>query len=84
MTQQETISDNISRLLTTNYGVDAADIHDKAFLKDELYLDSLEFTEVVVDLEKEYNISVSGYEMGKIETFGDLVRAVDDRIVPRK
>jgi acyl carrier protein len=52
------------------------DISDGTNLKDELGIDSTEFAEIAVAIEREFLVVVNDDELNQVKTFGDLIQFV--------
>jgi len=55
---------------------EASDISDDTNLRDELDIDSTEFSEIAVVIERELLVVVNDDELNQVKTFGDLVKFV--------
>ena len=55
---------------------EASDISDGTNLRDELGIDSTEFAEIAVAIERELLVAVNDDELNQVKTFGDLVQFV--------
>jgi acyl carrier protein len=66
----------VGRLVAFRVGVDTEVLVPDLLLAAELALDSLDLTELVVDLEAEFHIRISDRQTRKFRTYGDLLRAV--------
>lgn len=55
---------------------EASDISDGTNLRDELGIDSTEFAEIAVAIERELLFVVNDDELNQVKTFGDLVQFV--------
>jgi acyl carrier protein len=66
------------RLLEIFQGLEfeASDISDGTNLRDELGIDSTEFAEIAVAIERELHVVVNDDELNQVKTFGDLVQFV--------
>ena len=47
---------------------------------EELNLDSLDLLKLAVALEKEYNIKIQTPELVQIQTFGDIIRGLEEKL----
>lgn len=54
-----------------------------ANLKDDLCLDSLEFVEMIMDLEREFHIHIQDEEMKQIKTVGDIYEVVSHKLAEK-
>jgi acyl carrier protein len=66
--------------LSAELDVPADDITESTRFRDDLDADSLDLYELVMELEDTYGISVSEAEAARIETVGDAVDFVVERI----
>ena len=66
--------------LATELEVDAAEIADATRFKEDLDADSLDLYELVMELEDTYGVTVSSEEAARIETVGDAVDFVVERL----
>lgn len=75
MTNEEVIS-NINKFLVEEFEADETLITPDAPLKETLELDSLDYIDLVVILEGNFNIKVKQEDFLNIRTFGDLYNYV--------
>jgi len=70
--------DTHNRLLEIFRGLefDVDDISDSTNLRDELDIDSTEFAEIAVVIEREFLVMVDDAELLQAKTFGELVKYV--------
>jgi acyl carrier protein len=66
--------------LSTELEVPQDEITDNTRFKDDLDADSLDLYELVMELEDTYGVKVSEEEAARIETVGDAVDFVADRL----
>jgi len=66
--------------LSAELQVSAAEIGDTTSFRDDLDADSLDLYELVLELEDTYGVSVSEEEAAKIETVGQAVEFVVQRL----
>ncbi|MDO4210753.1 MAG: acyl carrier protein, partial [Bacteroidales bacterium] len=67
------ISEKVKQLIVEKLSVDAAEVRDEASFTSDLGADSLETVELMMDLEKEFNITIPEEESEKIATVGDAI-----------
>ena len=63
-------------MVADRVGVDGEQLVPDLLLAEELALDSLDVTEVVLDLESAFHIRIPDRQVRKLRTFGDVLRAV--------
>ena len=71
---------NVKQKLTSIFiemlGVEENELHEDATIRNDLGADSLDFIELVMKTEFEFNIQVPDEAMDNIKTFGDFVEYV--------
>jgi len=71
MTKEE-IAGIIKNFLVEEFEIDAEKITPAAHLKDDLGLESLDFVDIAVIVQKEFGLTLKGEEMTTIRTLDDL------------
>jgi acyl carrier protein len=66
--------------LASELDVDSAGISDSTRFKEDLDADSLDLYELVMELEDSYGVKVSEADAARIETVGDAVDFVTERL----
>lgn len=79
LTREEVLA-KVRDHLASELEVPAQSINDGTRLRDDLDADSLDLYELVMELEDTYGIKVSEEEASRIETVGDAVDFVADRL----
>lgn len=74
--------ETLRRILVTEFELDAADVLPAARLVEDLDLDSIDGVTIVVRLEALLHVVISDEEIQKMETVGDIVGALADRLGP--
>lgn len=69
---KEDITRIINNFLIEEFEIDESKITPTAHLKDDLGLESLDFVDIAVIVQKEFGITLKGEEMTAIRTLGDL------------
>ncbi len=77
MVNQQEIIDAIAENLT----LQAADIDLEASLKDDMGLNPVEIADLLEGLSRKFNIIFEPSEPGQIQTIGDLVELVEDKLL---
>jgi len=62
----------IRQLIIDKLGKDESQITDEASFRDDLEVDSLDFTELIVGIEKEFKIAISDDMYDRLKTVGAL------------
>lgn len=71
MTKEE-ITGIIKNFLIEEFEIEEAKITPQAHLKDDLGLESLDFVDIAVIVQKEFGLTLKGEEMTSIRTLDDL------------
>ena len=71
------ISEKVKQLIVEKLSVDANDVKDEASFTNDLGADSLETVELMMDLEREFGISIPEEECEKISTVGDAIAYIE-------
>jgi acyl carrier protein len=66
----------IRQILKDKLGVDESELKNETKFYDDLAVDSLDFCEVIVDIEKAFDISIPDEDCAKFKTLGSLVKYV--------
>ncbi len=69
---KEDITRIINNFLIEEFEIDESKINPDAHLKDDLGLESLDFVDIAVIVQKEFGITLKGEEMTAIRSLGDL------------
>jgi acyl carrier protein len=78
MTKKEIIA-KVNCFLAKEFEIDETTISPDAILRDTLGLDSLDYVDLVVIIESNFNIKVQQSDFRNIITFGDLYDYIYDR-----
>ena len=73
----------ITHILVENLDLDESHINDNSKLYEDLGIDSLDFCEVIVDIEQTLEISIADEDVLRLTTFGALVRYVENKNAPK-
>lgn len=79
MTKQE-VADIINGFLVDEFEIDAASITPEAPLKETIDLDSLDYVDLVVTIENNFGVKLTGDDFKVINTFDDFYNFVIDKI----
>ena len=71
------ISEKVKQLIVEKLSVDANDVQDEASFTHALGADSLETVELMMDLEREFGITIPEEESEKISTVGDAIAYIE-------
>jgi len=70
----------INQFLTEEIEVDENLIREDALLKEDLGIDSLDFVDVVVIVEREFGFKIKAEEMANVKTLADFYNYVYDKV----
>ena len=75
------MSENASRvkkIIVDKLGVDEAEVTNEASFTNDLGADSLDTVELIMEFEKEFNISIPDEQAEKITTVGEAIAYLDE------
>jgi acyl carrier protein len=70
----------IKDVLADKLGIDFHLIQNESSLQDDLCIDSLDFTEIIMEIEKKFRIKIMDEEVEKFRTVGHITRSVKLKI----
>ncbi len=73
----KTIAERIQKIIVDKLGVDESEVVSEASFTKDLGADSLDTVELIMELEKEFNISIPDEAAEKIVTVGDATNYVE-------
>lgn len=73
-----TIQDKTRALISSKMKIDESEITEDKHLFNDLGADSLDFVELSMTLENEFNVKFSEEETSKIKTVGDLYKLIEN------
>lgn len=76
----KTIEQRLKDILTENMGFDQSKLTPEAKLIDDLGVDSLDAVELIMAIEEEFGFEISDEDAEKLQTFGKLLKYVEDRV----
>ena len=71
------IANKVKAIITDKLGVDEKEVVPTASFTNDLGADSLDTVELIMELEKEFNISIPDDQAEKIGTVGDAVSYIE-------
>jgi acyl carrier protein len=75
-----TIAERVKKIIVDKLGVDEAEVVTVASFTNDLGADSLDTVELIMELEKEFGISIPDEAAEKIQTVGDAVSYVEGQM----
>lgn len=73
------ISDKVKEIIVEKLGVDAGDVTESANFTNDLGADSLDTVELIMEFEKEFDVSIPDEDAENIATVGDAVKYLSDK-----
>ena len=77
---REEIIKKSNEILVDKLGVDAAEIKETATLEGDLGADSLDCVELLMEFEKEFEISIQDEEAEKVENVKDIYDLIEQKV----
>ena len=77
-----TTFDKVKEIVVDKLGVEKTKVTETAAFVSDLGADSLDVVEFVMEVEKEFNITIPDEEAGKLETVGDAVKYIEAHAKP--
>ena len=74
------ITERVQRIIEEKLGVDASEVKPEATFTNDLGADSLDTVELIMELEKEFNITIPDDKAEKIVTVGDAISYVEENV----
>ena len=73
-----TTFEKVKKIVADKLGVPEAKVTEDAAFVNDLGADSLDVVEFVMEVEKEFNITIPDEEVGKLATVGDAVKYIEE------
>lgn len=74
------ITSKVKAIVADKLGVDESEVTPKATFTNDLGADSLDTVELIMELEKEFNITIPDDQAEKIVTVGDAISYVEANV----
>lgn len=74
------IEAKVKAIIVEKLGVDEADITPEASFTNDLGADSLDTVELIMEFEKEFDITIPDEEAEKIVTVGDAIKYLKEKV----
>ena len=72
------IAEKVKAIIVEKLSVDAAEVKEEASFTNDLGADSLDTVELIMEFEKEFNISIPDDKAEKISTVGDAIAYIEE------
>ena len=76
----ENLENKIKEIIVDKLGIEESEITDSASFTNDLGADSWDTVELIMEFEKEFNVSIPDEEAEKIQTVGDAVAYLKDNV----
>ncbi|MBK6373460.1 MAG: acyl carrier protein [Saprospiraceae bacterium] len=76
----QSIEEKVRNIIVERLGVDESEVTLEASFTNDLGADSLDTVELIMELEKEFNISIPDEQAEPIQTVGDAVTYLDSQL----
>jgi acyl carrier protein len=76
----KSIEDRVKEIIVEQLGVNPEQVTPAAKFIEDLGADSLDTVELVMAFEEEFNVEVPDEEAEKLQTVGDVIRYIEDKI----
>ena len=74
------ITSRVKELIVDKLGVDASEVTPEASFTRDLGADSLDTVELVMDVEKEFDLKIPDEDQAKLATVGDVIKYVEEHV----
>tara|TARA_Y100000816_G_scaffold289633_1_gene276499 strand:+ start:3160 stop:3396 length:237 start_codon:yes stop_codon:yes gene_type:complete len=76
----ENLENKIKEIIIDKLGIEESEITDSASFTNDLGADSLDTVELIMEFEKEFNVSIPDEDAEKIATVGDAISYLKDNV----
>ncbi len=74
------VTEKVKKMIVDQLGVSETEVVPEAKFIDDLGADSLDIVELIMALEDEYSIEIPDEDAEKMETVGDAIKYIEDRL----
>jgi acyl carrier protein len=74
------VAEKVKQIIVNKLGVEESQITNEASFTNDLGADSLDTVELIMEFEKEFNISIEDSDAEKIQTVGDAVNYLESKV----
>ena len=75
-----TIASRVTKIIVEKLGVDEAEVTNEASFTNDLGADSLDTVELIMEFEKEFDLSIPDEQAENIQTVGDAIEYLDSQV----
>ena len=76
----ENLEKKVKEIIVDKLGVEESELTDSASFTNDLGADSLDTVELIMEFEKEFNVSIPDEDAEKISTVGDAIVYLKDNV----
>ena len=80
----ENMKKQVIDLLCDKLGCDEGFINEETQIVNDLGADSLDMVEIIIDMERKFEITLSDEDFNEIVTVGDLIKKIEDKLKENK
>lgn len=74
------VADKVKEIIVKQLGVNAEEVNEDASFVEDLGADSLDTVELVMELEKEFDMEISDEEAADMVTVGHAIKFIDGKV----
>ena len=74
------IADDVKKIIVEKLGVDMSEVTPEASFTNDLGADSLDTVELIMEFEKEFDLSIPDEEAENIQTVGDAIKYLESQV----
>ena len=74
------IASRVKAIIVDKLGVEESEVTNEASFTNDLGADSLDTVELIMEFEKEFNVSIPDDQAEKISTVGDALKYIEENI----
>jgi acyl carrier protein len=74
------IEDTVKSIIVEKLGVDESDVTTDASITNDLGADSLDTVELIMEFEKEFDLTIPDEEAEEIATVGDAIEYLEEKV----
>ncbi len=80
LTNMSDVRSKVVSIIVDKLGVEESEATNDASFTNDLGADSLDTVELIMEFEKEFNLSIPDEDAEKIETVGDAIKYIEDHL----
>lgn len=72
--------EEVKQIISEEFFIEMEEITEESDLRNDLGIDSLAATQLILDLEKKYNIRISEEEAVELKKFSDVINILNEKV----